>query len=184
MVSYHTPMPSTEWYEGLDEYTDSWLDKALFGDVWGELPNCDKTERKTVAPGKACGELTGGNLSLVASAVGTPYAMDAKDKIVFLEDVGERPYRVDGMLNHLVQSGALSGCRGIVLGYYTDCNPPKDKPSLTLDEVFDELLAPLGVPVLSGVTCGHSTPTLSLPIGCDAELDADAQTLRIVEGEK
>ena len=88
------------------------------------------------------------------------------------------------MLNHLVQSGALSGCRGIVLGYYTDCNPPKDKPSLTLDEVFDELLAPLGVPVLSGVTCGHSTPTLSLPIGCDAELDADAQTLRIVEGEK
>lgn len=184
MVSYHTPMPSTEWYEGLDEYTDSWLDEALFGDVWGELPNCDKAERKTVAPGKACGELTGGNLSLVASAVGTPYAMDAKDKIVFLEDVGERPYRVDGMLNHLVQSGALSGCRGIVLGYYTDCNPPKDKPSLTLDEVFDELLTPLGVPVLSGVTCGHSTPTLSLPIGCDAELDADAQTLRIVEGEK
>ena len=75
---------------------------------------------------------------------------------------------------HAQPSGAVRcavRCRGIVLGVLYRLQLAQDKPSLTLDEVFDELLAPLGVPVLSGVTCGHSTPTLSLPIGCDAELN-------------
>ena len=180
-VTYHAPMPSTEWYHGLDDYTARWVRTALFGGTWGELPNCAGKARHTVAPGRAAGRLVGGNLSLVSSALGTPYALDARDAILFLEDVGEQPYRIDGMLNHLVQSGALDGCRGVILGYFTDCAAEKPAESLTLRQVFDELLGKLGIPVLSGVTCGHEEPTLSLPLGRMCELDADKQTIRIME---
>lgn len=181
--TYHTPMPSTEWYKGLDDYSQLWLEKALFGGPWGELPNCEGVERFCVTPGKAQGRLVGGNLSLVASAIGTPYALDARDCLLFLEDVGEEPYRVDGMLNHLVASGMLTGCRGVILGYYTDCEAKHPENSLTLAQVFEELLGPLGIPVLGGVSCGHSEPTLSLPLGAMAEMDAEAGLLRIVEEE-
>lgn len=176
--SFHTPMPSTEWHKGLDPYTERWLRLALFGGEWGALPNCDGAPRTTIAPGRAAGTLVGGNLSLISSAIGTPYAPDLSGTILFLEDVGEAPYRVDGMLWHLVASGALAGCRGIALGYFTDCHAKGE--SLTLEEVFCDLLAPLGIPVLAGLTCGHSEPTLSLPLGARAELDAGAQTLTIL----
>ncbi len=178
-VSYHTPMPSTEWYKGLDEYTDQYLKLALFGGKWGELPNCDKEKRVTVVGGKAQGKLIGGNLSLVSSAVGTPFAPVAKDCIMFLEDIGEAPYRLDGMLNHMVQAGSFDGCRGIILGYYTDCKG-KDG-SLSIPQVFEEVLAPLNIPILSGVTCGHDLPTLSLPLGMDCALDADKKTITILQ---
>lgn len=178
--SFHTPMPSTEWYAGLDEYTEHWLRLALFGGEWGELPNCPGVPRQTIAPGRARGTLVGGNLSLLTSALGTPYAPDLRGKILFLEDVGEAPYRLDGMLQHLVASGCLEKCRGIALGYFTDCVPREGKQSLTIEEIFCDLLAPLGIPVLAGLTCGHSEPTLSLPLGAEAELDAGAQTLTIL----
>lgn len=182
MGTFHTPMPSTEWYEGLDEYTLYWLERALFGGPWGEMENCAGSERVTVAGGCAEGVLMGGNLSLAASACGTPYALKAEGGIVFLEDVDEQPYRVDGMLRQLIASGALDGCRGVVLGYFTDCTAKNPETSLTLPEVFEEELAPLGVPVLAGVTCGHSRPTLSLPLGARVLLDADRRKLRVLEG--
>ena len=179
--TYHTPMPSTEWYKSLDEYTEKWLKKALFGGSWGELTNCDKEKRFTITGGKGKGTLVGGNLSLVASAIGTPYALKGEGSIIFLEDIEEAPYSVDRMLTHMVASGSFDGCKGVVLGYYTDCTADDPEKSLTLMQVFEDILKPLGIPVLGGVTCGHDLPTLSLPLGATAELDAEAQTLRIVE---
>ena len=180
-VTYHTPMPSTEWYKELDDYTDHWLNLALFGGNWGELTNCDKEKRFTLTGGKGEGKLVGGNLSLVASAVGTPYVISGKDAIFFLEDVEESPYRVDRMLTQMVAGGSFEGCKGIVLGYYTDCQPDDPEKSLSLMQVFEEILKPLGIPVLGGVTCGHDLPTLSLPMGACVQLDADAKTLRVKE---
>lgn len=119
------------------------MKKALFGGEWGELPNCENEPRVTIASGKAMGRLLGGNLSLVSSAVGTPYEFDAMDAILFLEDIGEQPYRIDGMLNHMLQAGSFEGCKGIVLGYYTDCAAENPDRSLTLREIFDEILKPL-----------------------------------------
>jgi muramoyltetrapeptide carboxypeptidase len=180
MGTFHTPMPSTEWYEGLDAYTLEWLEKALFGGPWGALENPCGQGRVTVAGGCAEGVLMGGNLSLAASACGTPYALKAAGGILFLEDVGEQPYRVEGMLRQLIASGALCGCKGVVLGYFTDCAAKDPESSLTLTEIFSELLGPLGVPVLAGVACGHSLPTLSLPLGAWVRLDADRQELRVL----
>lgn len=181
MRTYHTPMPSTEWYKGLDDYTQHWLQCALFGQPWGTLDNCAGAQMQTLSGGCAQGMLVGGNLSLVASSIGTPYELCAKDRILFLEDIDEEPYRIDGMLLQMRASGMLDGCKGILLGYFTDCQAKHPERSLTLAQVFEELLLPLGIPVLAGVTCGHSEPTLSLPLGAHVFIDADEKIIKIME---
>ena len=175
MVTYHAPMPSTEMIaDDFDAYTKEFLEKAMFGQIVGELPS--KKPCETMHGGKAAGLLCGGNLSLVSSSLGTPYEIDTKGKILFLEDVGESPYRIDGMINHMRLAGKFDDCAGIIMGYYTDCEP--ENASMTLHQIFQDLL-PQDKPVLLGYTCGHSRPTMTLPLGAQAILDADAQTLTI-----
>lgn len=99
------------------------------------------------------GIATGGNLSLVAALVGTPFALDLRDRVLFLEEVGEAPYRVDRMLTTLRSAGSLAGVRAVVLGEFSRCEPGKD--GVTVDEVLRERLGELGVPVLAGAPFGH-----------------------------
>lgn len=108
-ITYHTPMPSTEIRRGLDEYTEEYLKKALFGNLTGILPSASPVQ--ILSPGCAEGPLAGGNLSLVSSSLGTPYEIQTKGKILFLEDVDEAPYRIDGMLNHLRLAGSWPTAR-------------------------------------------------------------------------
>ena len=173
-VTYHTPMPSTEIRRGLDEYTEEYLKKAMFGNLTGRLPSASPVQ--ILSPGCAEGPLAGGNLSLVSSSLGTPYEIQTKGKILFLEDVNEAPYRIDGMLNHLRLAGKLADCAGILLGYYTDCTASKPELSLSLEQVFHDLL-PTDKPVAIGYTCGHSRPTMSLPLGAQARLENGTLTI-------
>ena len=176
LITYHAPMPSTEMIaEDYDAYTKEWLEKAMFGGLCGELPSY--TECETMNGGKAEGVLCGGNLSLIAASMGTPFELDTKDKILFLEDVGELPYRIDGMINHLRLAGKFEDCRGIVMGYYTNCEP--EETTMTLKQIFKDLL-PKDKPVILNYSCGHSMPTMTLPLGKMAALDADAKTLTIL----
>ncbi len=173
LVTYHAPMPSTEMIdEEYDAYTKEWLEKAMFGGLEGELTSFTKCE--TMNAGKAKGILCGGNLSLVSSSLGTPYEIDTKGKILFLEDVGESPYRIDGMINHMRLAGKFDDCVGIVMGYYTNCEP--EDAVMTLKQIFKDLL-PKDKPVILDYSCGHSMPTMTLPLGEMAELDADQKTL-------
>lgn len=167
-ITYHTPMPSTEIRKGLDVYSEESLKKAMFGEFNGPLPGLLPSVELT--GGSAEGILCGGNLSLVSSSLGTPYEIDTRDKILFLEDVGEAPYRVDGMLNHLRLAGKLDECAGIVLGYFTDCAASKPEESLSLEQIFQDLLLPCAKPVLMNYTCGHQLPSLSLPLGANVRL--------------
>lgn len=179
LVSYHTPMPSTEMIKGIDGYTETYLKKAMFGGLTGELPAAEnKAELKALRKGRAEGILCGGNLSLVSSSLGTPYEIDTKGKILFLEDIGEAPYRIDGMINHMRLAGKFEDCSGILLGAYTDCQAGKPEASLSLEEIFRDLL-PEDKPVLMGYSCGHCLPTMSLPMGAEAVLDADKGILRV-----
>ena len=175
MVTYHAPMPSTEMItDEYDAYTKEWLEKAMFGGLCGELPSY--TECETMNGGRAEGMLCGGNLSLIAASLGTPFELDTKDKILFLEDVGELPYRIDGMINHLRLAGKFEDCAGIVMGYYTNCEP--EETSMTLKQIFKDLL-PKNKPVILNYSCGHQMPTMTLPLGKMAAMDADAKTLTI-----
>lgn len=115
------------------------------------------------------GPLLGGNLSLLAAATGTPLAMPLAGAILFLEDVGEAPYRIDRMLTQLLLAGALDRVAGVVLGTFTRCGPGRDGP--TALEIAQDRLGVLGVPVLAGIPAGHEDDAIELPFGVEARLD-------------
>ncbi len=151
----------------------------------GEAPTVrampDGIPLDTVRGGRAEGRVLGGCLSLVVTLVGTPWELDFRDAIVLLEDVGEEPYRIDRMLAHLRLSGKLDGFAGFVVGELARCEADNPERSLALGEVFRDLLAPLGVPVLYGLPLGHGTHLTTVPLGARAELDADQGYLRFME---
>ena len=139
-------------------------------------------ERKTIVPGKAKGKLVGGNLSLVISTLGTPFEIDTQDAILLLEDVDEYPYRCDRMLNQLALSGKLKQAKGFLIGECVDCVPNRpDNPSLSLLEVLGDHIKPLNKPAFYGYPCGHGNYKITLPIGIQAELDADSCNLSLLE---
>lgn len=180
-VTYHTPMPSTELCMNPDEYTLSSLKKVLFGEKIGELQNPANKPLETLVGGCARGILTGGNLSLVSSSLGTPYEIDTRNKILFLEDVGEEPYRIDGMLNHLKTAGKFRDCAGILLGSFTKSEAENPEKSLTLEEVFQELIVPEHKPAILNLACGHSIPSLSLPLGKTIEMNSISCKINVLD---
>lgn len=116
------------------------------------------------------GRLIGGNLAVLASVAGTPWALQAAGAILLLEDVAEAPYRIDRLLTQLVQSGALRGVRGLALGDFLDT---RLEPS-ELRSFLGELLAPLGVPVIAGLPVGHGARNLAWPVGAEVELTPES----------
>ena len=136
---------------------------------------------ETFFTGVASGELTGGNLSLLASGIGTKFEINTKGKILLIEDVGEEPYRVDNLMNQLRLAGKLSDAAGIVIGDFSKSEPKKDA-SLSLNEVLRHYTENLGTPVMNGFKIGHCEPHFAVPLGANARLDADAKTLTILPG--
>lgn len=181
LTTWHTVMPSTEFYKEVDNFTMEELRWALFGGGPKMLPYPEGWAAETLVNGVGEGRLVGGNLSLVAASLGTPWEIKTAGNILFLEDIEEEPYRIDGMLTHLRNAGKLDACAGVVLGYWTDCVPSDDKPTLSLDEVIGELLGGLNCPVLKHIPCGHSLPSMALPLGAKVRLDAGKKTLEVLE---
>lgn len=180
-ITYHTPMPSTELYKGLDGYSMDTFRRCLFGGTFGMMENPEGMPMETLRGGACRGTLAGGNLSLIASAVGTPYALNTAGKVLFLEDVDEKPRKIDAMLTQLLNAGALQACAGVVLGAFTNCVDEEAACTFSVNEVLEQHLRPLGIPVLKGLCCGHCMPTMSLPLGAEALLDADGKTLTVID---
>ena len=136
----------------------------------------------TLVPGKARGRLLGGNLCLMSHLVGTPYLPDLRGSILFLEDVEEAYYRIDRMLTQLWLAGALMGVAGVAFGKFTDCEPsPFFLQNRPIEDILAERFLALGIPAVSGLMIGHIDNQATLPVGCLAELDADAGTLTLLE---
>jgi muramoyltetrapeptide carboxypeptidase len=127
--------------------------------------------------GRAEGRLIGGNLSLVAALLGTPWAWDARGALLFLEDVGEDLYRIDRLLTQLRLAGVFDAVAGVVLGSFTEAEPP----TALLQSMLQPLCERQGKPLLAGWPAGHGTPNRPLPLGLNALLDADAGTLTLGE---
>lgn len=131
--------------------------------------------------GEANGPLTGGNISLLVSTLGTPYEIDTKGKLFFLEDVDEEPYRLDRMLNQLRQAGKFEDAAGILVCDFNNCVPNKRKLSLTLEDVIRDHIVTAGKPALAGFKVGHCSPNLMLPIGVQARMSSSAKLLEGLE---
>ena len=180
VVSWHTPMPGSEWYKGLDDFTRQSVSAALFGPMPDKLVNPGGSgDMKALVPGKAEGIVCGGNLSLVSATLGTFYEIDTKGKILFLEDTDELPHRVDRMLLQLRHAGKFNDCAGVLFGLFTDCEP-KDLQSFSIDEVIYQLTGDQNKPVISGFQCGHALPAACLPLGARLLLDADNVEIRVL----
>jgi muramoyltetrapeptide carboxypeptidase len=141
---------------------------------------------RTIVPGVAEGELVGGTMSLLSSLLGTPWEIDTRGKIVLLEDVDEEPCRIHRFLVHLLNAGKLDECAGICVAELTNCEPRTGRslwpgPSLTIDDILEHMLVPLGIPTIYGLPLGHGELLHTVPLGVRARLDADSGRLELLE---
>jgi len=182
LVTFHGPMASTELFHKIDDFTLECLNKNIMDNqALGLINNPKDIEIQTLVAGKCEGKLIGGNLSLVSGTIGTPYEVDTKGKILFLEDIDEEPYKIDRMLTQLKLSGKLDDAEGFIFGDWNNCVAEEPEKSLTLMEIFNELIVPLGKPTIYNLMAGHCKPMITLPFGVNARLDADNKNLFIDE---
>ena len=181
MVTFHGPMPSTCWTK-FDDFTRESMLRALTStEPLGELKNPEGMEPECVVPGVCEGTLVGGNLSLIVSACGTPYALDVEGKVLLLEDIGEKIYRLDSMLTQLRQAGMFEKCAGVVLGGFTDCTVEYENYALVLEDIVRDIIVPAGKPVLANMSIGHMDTKITVPLGVRCRLDATNGVLEITE---
>ena len=173
LVTFHGPMLTSDLIRS--PYTPEELGYDLFrtGLSAGTTWKPDLEPSLFTQAGRTSGKLVGGNLSLITSLLGTPYALDLRDAVLFLEEVGEVPYRIDRYLQQLRHAGALDQVRGFVLGRFNDAESPAD--------VLAEYLTPLRKPVLGGWPAGHGVGARVLPLGVPVEVDATAGALTFLE---
>ena len=175
-VSVHGPMVAGDLADG--SYDRASLAHVLRGE--GPPYESGGEDLMPLRPGRGVGELRGGCLAIVASAAGTPWALEpsAEGTVLFLEDVHERPYRIDRMLRQLRLSGAFEGLRGIVFGDMRGCAAKQDE-GYALEAVILEALDGIEVPIALGLSSGHTAnPAISLPLGVRASLECDAEQAR------
>lgn len=181
VVTFHGPMVASDIAKPAFDPLSASMFHQLFSPV--KLYYSEAVSPlKIVAPGKATGELVGGNLSLLVSTLGTPQEIETHGKIIVIEDIGEDAYRVDAMLNQLKLAGKLEHPAGIVIGDFASTEPANDRRSFSLKDVFRQYLGALNCPVISGFKIGHCTPHFAIPLGVKATLSTQNKTLVIDPG--
>ena len=186
LVTFHGPVAASTYSDYAKKHVVNVLMNPsapykieLSPDNIAKESNLFKTE--TITKGKARGKLIGGNLSLLTAMAGTPFGLrDTKGKILFTEDVGEQPYRIDRMLTQLRQSIDMKQLAGIALGVFEDCNP-KSNDTQSLMDVLKDRLGDLGIPVVYGLSFGHIRDQFTLPVGIEAEFDTETATMTFLE---
>lgn len=182
LITFHAPMAGAVRAAG-DEPTfadRSFRDMLVLDPTAAprRIPAAPAAPVVTVTRGRCEGRLQGGNLSLICATLGTPYAIAPEGAVLFIEDVGEQPYRVDRMLSHLRLAGVLDTVAGIVIGRFTGKDAAEEA---AIREVVLDACRPLGCPVVADFPCGHVADNATLPLGIRVALDADAGTLEILE---
>ena len=188
LVTFHSPMLN----EGLGtEKFPAFANESFLRSVTSANPSgsiCTRYNGKTIATvrrGVAEGRLIGGNLSVLVTTVGTPFQPNFKNRILFIEDIGEKPYQLDRLLTHLLNAALLQQVAGVAVGINQDCADPlaakaKEYRQSAAD-VIAERLKPLGVPVVTGLPFGHLPHNATIPLGVRARLDANRGDLIITE---
>jgi muramoyltetrapeptide carboxypeptidase len=183
LVTFHGPMAGVDMADPMDSFTEELFWRLLTSTKrMGRVVIPDE-QPHTLVPGRGTGRLLGGNLALIASIVGTNYQPDFSKAILYIEDIGEDPYRVDRMLTQLRGSGILPKAHAVLLGQFTDCVPrDSSSPSFTVDEVLQEYTYRSGVPSLSGLPFGHNRRKMTIPVGIRARVNATQRSVEYLEG--
>ena len=190
LVTFHSPHPmdGIGVPDGLSDLTARTYWRALLAEEYTnergyEIPLTDQERESiiTLFPGKATGRIVGGNLALVVALMGTPYEIDTNENILLLEDINEQPYRIDRALSQLKLAGKLDALAGILLGQFTQCEAPPNDKSQTLEEVFQDYFAKLGIPILQNYPTGHCRDNATLPLNTEVEMDANERRIKVLE---
>lgn len=187
LITFHGPMASSTWPSyNANQFRTLFLERQL--PVWknpqskGDDLVIRSNRIRTIHGGEAAGELLGGNLSVLTGIAGSPYFPDFSGKVMFLEEVGEKLYRVDRMMSQLQLCGALENLAGFIFGHCTECNPGEGYGGLTLDEILDHYIRPLGIPAYSGAMIGHISRQFILPVGGRVRMNAAAGSISLLQG--
>ena len=172
--------------EELTKETEAWFHRAFQPEPLGRVfEDPDDPYVLTVGNGSAEAKLVGGCLTLICSSIGTPYEIDTDGCILMVEDLNTDPYLVDTGLNHLLRAGKLAKVAGFVFGTAVNLQyqtlPEGPESTLSVEEMLDELIAPLGIPAIANVPVGHGKHMATMPLGARVRIDADAKTLDVVE---
>jgi muramoyltetrapeptide carboxypeptidase len=177
LVTFHGPVGTSTW----NPFTLTHAQSILIDNQMMVFQNSPELPFKTINAGKARGRLWGGNLSVLAAMIGSDYLPDWHQAILFVEDIGEDVYRIDRLLTQLQLAGVLERISGFIFGQCTNCTSGEDgEPSLTLDQVLQDLLKPLGIPAWSGAAFGHVQDKWTLPVGLPVEIDAEQGTIQML----
>ena len=188
LVCFHGPVGISTFNNfSVDNFTDVLIhphNRLTLYDA-NEKNNDDAYKPVTIRSGKAKGQLAGGNLSLVVSVIGTPFDVDTEGKILFLEEVGEEPYRVDRMFTQMLEAGKFDKAAGVALGVFSGCKPKASESGISssfsvLEVLFDRLFN-LNIPVVYGMSFGHITNKFTIPFGVEAEMNSLEQTITLLE---
>jgi muramoyltetrapeptide carboxypeptidase len=184
LVTFYGPMVSTDFGKQMTGYArENFLNMLTNTGEGIELKNPAKKELTAIVPGKARGRLAGGCLSIVVASLGTPYEIDTKDKILFFEDIDEKPHRIDRYLTQLAMAGKFRHARGIIFGTFPQCSyTVRDnyyKHGVTLPDIIRERIVPLGIPCIYGLQFGHVRSKLTIPFGAAAALDATSKRVTV-----
>ncbi|MFN0214987.1 MAG: LD-carboxypeptidase [Saprospiraceae bacterium] len=186
LVTFHGPVAAAEYPEDTLQHLHAVLIKGvapyeISTNRLGIESEPSEYQPFAIRPGQSTGVLTGGNLTMLCCLTGTEFAPEFKNKIVFIEEVGEQPYRLDRMLTHLLQATDLAEAAGIALGVFNDCQAKPDSPSFSLPDTLRNRLENLGMPIVYGFPFGHVEHQATLPYGISVKLDAEKMSLTILE---
>lgn len=178
MVTFHGPGGNSTWNDYSVNYTKRLLsdgEKIVFKNESSDLPIV------TYSSGTSEGICYGGNLSVLCGMIGSTFLPDLHKKIVFLEDVGEEPYRIDRMLTQLKLAGVFEQISGLILGNFRNCIAENPKQSFSLEEVFEQHFATASFPVFYGAQIGHVRNKFTIPVGVKVKIDADRGRIELLE---
>lgn len=183
LITFSGPMVAVEMGRGIDPFTEqSFWKSVTSGSSVGLLTNPDASPVRVMNSGRAEGRILGGCLSLINVLAGTPYFPEFTGAILLIEDIDEEPYRIDRYLAQLKLAGVFEKIAGIVLGQFIDCSPSDpEKPSLELDQIFEDYFGHLNIPIIANFAYGHSAIKHTIPIGIRAILDTEQKGLILTE---
>jgi muramoyltetrapeptide carboxypeptidase len=186
LISFHGPNGSGSWNSfHANQFQQLFFDQKLLS-FKNEVTKGDDLVAKgnriqTLTKGTVEGKILGGNLTVLTALSGSIYYPDFEDSILFIEDVGEDPYRIDRMMSTLKLNGTLGKIKGFVFGQCSDCKPGSGYGAFTVDQIMDQYIIPLNIPAYIGAMIGHISKQFIIPVGARVRLNADQGSITLLE---